>query len=327
MRKKIMTSVIAASLMISSVSVTWPAQVEAERAEITYGVNFRTSPSVTDNKIRMLKKGENVTILKKANEHWYQVRDRNGKVGYISTDDKYTNVTGQVEESYTGTIVWGVSFRTGPSTSYKRTRYLQKGEVVTIIEEVNSYWYKVRDRNGTVGYISSSSQYIDVGGGNSQPIPPASGGGSSNASTTAKKVINAGKNYLGTPYEFGSNRHSTATFDCSDFVRRAFLDATDVTLPMDSRKQAEYVKKKGNTTTNWKNLKPGDLLFYMDYKGTSKSHYTGIDKSKQRISHVSIYLGDGKVLHTYSKTSGGVRIDSIEGKHWEYRFVFGGSAL
>src|SRR5690625_6689941 len=74
MRKKIMTSVIAASLMISSVSVTWPAQVEAERAEITYGVNFRTSPSVTDNKIRMLKKGENVTILKKANEHWYQDR-------------------------------------------------------------------------------------------------------------------------------------------------------------------------------------------------------------------------------------------------------------
>lgn len=45
------------------------------------------------------------------------------------------------------------------------------------------------------------------------------------------------------------------------------------------------------------------------------------------LPHNGIYLGNGKVLQTYSKESGGVRIDSIEGRHWEYRFLFGGSTL
>ena len=147
------------------------------------------------------------------------------------------------------------------------------------------------------------------------------------AANIANKVIAAGKKYLGTPYEYGSSRSNTKTFDCSDFVRQAFKEGAGIILPGDSRSQAAYVKKIGKTTTNWRNLKPGDLMFFMAYKGTSKSNYTGINKSAQRITHVGIYLGNGKILHTYSKESGGVRIDSIAGKHWEYRFVFGGSAI
>ncbi|TYP79710.1 NlpC/P60 family protein [Paenibacillus methanolicus] len=147
------------------------------------------------------------------------------------------------------------------------------------------------------------------------------------SAATKQSVINAGMKYMGTPYENGSSRSNTSTFDCSDFVRQAFLDATGVKLPADSRSQATYVKNRSGTTTKWSNLKPGDLMFFMSYKGTSKSAYAGINKSTQRITHVGIYLGNGKVLHTYSKESGGVTISSIAGKHWEYRFVFGGSAI
>ncbi|MNH42737.1 hypothetical protein D3C79_1044980 [compost metagenome] len=40
------------------------------------------------------------------------------------------------------------------------------------------------------------------------------------ASATSKieKSISIGKKYMGTPYEFGSNRSTTRTFDCSDFT-------------------------------------------------------------------------------------------------------------
>lgn len=41
---------------------------------------------------------------------------------------------------------------------------------------------------------------------------------------TTQQVIEAGKKYMGTPYEFGSNRSNTRTFDCSDFVRQAFWE-------------------------------------------------------------------------------------------------------
>jgi cell wall-associated NlpC family hydrolase len=149
----------------------------------------------------------------------------------------------------------------------------------------------------------------------------------SNISSTRQNVIRSGLNYLGTPYLFGSSRSNTNTFDCSDFVRQAYKEGANLILPSNSRTQGAYIKDKGSVTTDWRKLKPGDIMFFMSYKGSDKSDYNGVNKSKQRITHNGIYLGNGKILHTYSTKSGGVRIDSIDNKHWEYRFLFGGSVL
>lgn len=147
------------------------------------------------------------------------------------------------------------------------------------------------------------------------------------ANSVRQNVINKGMKYLGTPYEFGSSRSNTRTFDCSDFVRQAYKEGAGITLPPYSRSQGAYIKKNGRYTTNWRDLKPGDIMFFMSYKGSKASDYSGINKSNQRITHNGIYLGNGKILQTYSIKSGGVRIDSIAGKHWEYRFLYGGSVL
>lgn len=150
------------------------------------------------------------------------------------------------------------------------------------------------------------------------------------ASDRAKNIIEKGMKYFGTPYKFGSSRSNTETFDCSDFVRQAFKEGTGIILQGNSRTQAEYVKKIGKTTTDWRQLKPGDIMFFITYKGSKSSSYAGMRRNQQSSAtnhHNGIYLGNGKILHTYSEKSGGVRVDSIEGKHWEYRFVFGGSAL
>lgn len=152
-------------------------------------------------------------------------------------------------------------------------------------------------------------------------------GQASAATSTVQNVITAGSKYMGTPYEYGSSRSNTRTFDCSDFVRQAFLDGARVRLPADSRGQGDYVKSKGNITTNWRNLNRGDLMFFMSYRGSSPSSYQGFNKMSQRITHVAIYLGNGKMLHTYSNASGGVTVSTIAGRHWEARFMFGGSAL
>src|SRR5690606_20432567 len=116
----------------------------------------------------------------------------------------------------------------------------------------------------------------------------------------AEQAIQAGMKYLGTPYEFGSSRKDTSTFDCSDFVRQAYLDGTGFLLPGDSRQQAEYIKELHGSklVKNWRNLKRGDLMFFMDYKGYTAASYEGIDRMTARVSHVGIYLGNGQVLHT-----------------------------
>jgi peptidoglycan DL-endopeptidase CwlO len=317
-------AIICGAMTLSPISAL-AANIQAQYVSVEKTVNFRESPSTSGKQIRYLKAGEELEVLSRYNSYWLKVKDSKGKVGYVSDSEKYVSMfTKSIKTDDPKTnaeIVASVSFRKGPSTSDQRIRYLKKGEKITILDEVNKYWYKAKDQNGTIGYLSTNTYYIETNFTKTNPVPTGT------RAQSVQKIIQVGKKYMGTPYEFGSNRNNTSTFDCSDFVRQVFKEAIGVVLPTNSRTQADYVKNIGKTSTSWKNLKPGDLLFFMEYKGLKASAYKGINKSKQRITHVGIYLGDGKMLHTFSKDSGGVRIDNIADRHWDYRFVFGGPAF
>jgi len=349
---KIITATLAASILVGGISTNFAPQTHAaevtsvnQEAKITWGVNLRDGAGSSHSKIRMISKGELVTVIGFASNGWLQVKDQNGNVGYISNDAKYTEAvtpassnqttggqaTSEVTATQTGITTANVNFRTGPSSSYSKIRLLSKGESVTVISKSGN-WYYAQDKNGKTGYVSAS--YVNVGNssstnGNTTSTKPSQSTSTSNSSYSQKieKVIAAGYKYLGTPYEYGSSRSNTKTFDCSDFIRQIFIDALGVTLPADSRKQGAYVKELGNVKTNINDLERGDLMFFMSYKGSSKSSYSGVNRSTERITHVGIYLGDGKVLHTYSQASGGVKTNTVTNTTWEYRFLFGGKAI
>jgi cell wall-associated NlpC family hydrolase len=130
-------------------------------------------------------------------------------------------------------------------------------------------------------------------------------------SNIRERVIQAGLKYLGTPYEFNSNRSSTATFDCSDFTRRAYYDATGKWIPGNSRTQAAFVRENGKVTSNWRNLKRGDLMFFAD-------------PTTGRIDHVAIYMGDEHILH--ATRTNGVNVQRMN-SYYNTRFTFGGNIL
>ena len=210
-----------------------------------------------------------------------------------------------------------VFFGTSPSSLLAAGIYTGDNKLVVAYKPYNTIKELSMDSSTVKNYFLGAKRISDDA--------PSSGVPSKDK--VVDKVIAVGKEYLGTPYEYGSSRSNTKTFDCSDFVRQAFLEGAGITLPSSSRSQADYVKKVGKTTTDLSKLKPGDILFFMSYKGWKESDYKGINVSKQTITHDAIYLGNGKILHTYSKDSGGVRIDTIKDTHWEWRFIFGGSAL
>ena len=105
--------------------------------------------------------------------------------------------------------------------------------------------------------------------------------------------------FYGTPYKFGGN--SSHALDCSGFVQKVFR-ANGIELPRDSRAQAKYGYK-----VSLSELKPGDLLFFKTYK--------------RDVSHVGIYIGDGKMIHATRK-GGGVKISSIYNPYYRQRFLF-----
>lgn len=324
MKKQLVSILITSSILLSGAAVM-PEQASAQTiqtARVVKSVSFREQPSTNAERIRYLSEGEAVTIFDKVNAYWFQVKDKNGIMGYVSTSSEYlaSNWTPPVLQGTNATVLSSVAFRVRPEVSSDLIRYLKSGEQLIVLEKVNSYWYKVRAVDGKTGYVSTNSKYISTT--YKEPAPPVIP-----KDVAVQKIIAAGKKYIGTPYEFGSSRANTDTFDCSDFVRQAFLDGIGLKLPADSRSQGAYVKEKGNIKTKLSQLEPGDIMFFMEYKGSSASNYSDVDKMSERITHNGIYIGDGKILQTYSKETGGVRIDTIVGSQWEKRFLFGGSPL
>lgn len=341
MKRSIMILTLSAILLSSYTAI--PGQTSAATSTtqtvttgyIENGVNLRSQPSTSGEVIGLVKKGSEVVVLDAPNSYFYKIQTENGVIGYISSSNKYISVTTQKVTStvsapttgWTGTIIYGVNMRDLPSSSGNVIKFLSKGTELTILEQSNDYFYKVKTESGQIGYVSTNEKYIQVSGSAPAPAPaPAPVLSPTVIQQQIEQIISAGMKYLGTPYEYGSSRSTTTTFDCSDFTRQAFKDALGLILPSDSRQQGEYVQDKGTDVYDIASLKRGDLIFFMSYKGSKASSYAGIDKSTERITHTAIYLGDGKMLHTYSTESGGVKVDELDGS-WTYRFLYGGSVL
>ncbi|MGG4442703.1 C40 family peptidase [Brevibacillus fortis] len=127
---------------------------------------------------------------------------------------------------------------------------------------------------------------------------------SASSSQIADQVISKGLKYKGVPYKYGSSKKTTRTFDCSSFTQRVFKEV-GVNLPRDSRQQSKVGQKVSKNQ-----LQKGDLVFFRSY-GSSSS----------RITHVAIYAGDNKLMHTYGKP--GVTTTKFKGTSWEKRFELG----
>ena len=102
----------------------------------------------------------------------------------------------------------------------------------------------------------------------------------------AAKFLKYATQFLGNRYVWGGTS-LTSGADCSGFTMSLFKKF-GYSL---SRTAAEQAYNGKAVKSN--KLKPGDLVFYHTDR-----------KNKNRISHVAIYIGDGKILHSANKTQG-----------------------
>ena len=125
----------------------------------------------------------------------------------------------------------------------------------------------------------------------------------------ADSILERGMSLIGTRYRFGGT--SEAGFDCSGFIGYLFREEAGMNLPRSTR---EMINVDAPLVAR-NNLKPGDLLFF------STSGRRG------RVSHAGIYLGDDQFIHSSSRRSGGVRIDSLGDRYWSKTFIEAKRAL
>jgi cell wall-associated NlpC family hydrolase len=111
-------------------------------------------------------------------------------------------------------------------------------------------------------------------------------------------VVRAAYSKVGRPYVWGAS--GPRAFDCSGFTRYV-MKQFGVDLPHSSRLQARMGRFVSRS-----NLQPGDLVFFATRGGG--------------ISHVGLYVGDGKMVHA-STPSTGVIISSLSERYYAARYV------
>lgn len=146
----------------------------------------------------------------------------------------------------------------------------------------------------------SSGRYGSRGRSTSSPPRPSGGGtrggtrttwpaGSTSAAAAARRVVPDAEQYIGVPYVYGGT--SPRGFDCSGFVQYVYA-RQGVDLPRTSRQMAGTGMAVSPSAGS---MAVGDLMLFTQ---------------GGRISHVAIYAGDGRFIHS-SSSGNGVRYDDL----------------
>ena len=296
--KRLMSAFLVLLVLVSCVSITATA-----KGDVKYGIAFVTgsnlrlrSKASTSSSSKVLdsaSKGEVAVVISKSG-NWYKVI-YNQQEGYMSADYLKVAKKENAELGYGVINGTSVNLRKGPGTSYGSVGKATTGDKGYIIG-INNGWYKMIF-NDKICYVRSD--YMDLTeipyenkdsaksplffrGGKSTGVPVSADAlkAAQDVATSSKlgdKMVEIAKSCLGVPYVWGGE--SMRGFDCSGLVYYVLknLGYSPNRTASTQYKMGTYVAKS--------DLQAGDLVFFA---GTSASG----------ISHVGIYVGDGKFIHS-----------------------------
>ena len=136
--------------------------------------------------------------------------------------------------------------------------------------------------------------------------PPLSTPATANRGQLLANIIATARQEMGRRYQYGGQGQGEQGFDCSGLIQYSYR-AHGIALPRTSREQAGQGTAVERSLAS---LEPGDLLTF-----TTQG---------SRVSHVGLYMGEGKFIH--SASSGGVQEsvlspDDPYGAWWYKRWI------
>lgn len=165
------------------------------------------------------------------------------------------------------------------------------GDTYEVLEDMGNGWMRVRVLD-TEGFMPVSGNATVAEVGQAQMAKIQEGALTSSESYKRQQVVNYAMQFVGGRYRYGGSDPNTGV-DCSGFTRYVMQNAAGIGINRSSGSQASQ-----GTSISADQMRPGDLLFY-----GSRSH----------ISHVAMYIGNGKIVHASTERTG------ITVSPWNYR--------
>lgn len=291
MIRKLFKGALACLLLTLVLAV--PASAETIGGATVSGTNvrLRTSPDTSSsaNIIKQMNKGTFLLVEEKCGG-WYKVVC-DGVEGYVSAD--YATFSDTLDGTYTfsaGTDGTSVNLRNAASTGGAVVKNYPANGTALTVTGVSGNWLKVRDALGVTGYVRSD--YVHYAGDAAVS--------STAAQTLGDQLADTAKAYLGYSYRWGGMSPATG-FDCSGFVNYIY----DL-YGYDLDRTAQDIYSKNGVWVSKDSLQTGDVLCF--------------GWGSQSISHVGIYVGDGKMVHASTSTTGVITSD-INSDYYTRKYV------
>ncbi|MEM9886908.1 MAG: C40 family peptidase [Bacteroidota bacterium] len=244
--------------------------------------NMRSQPKHSSELATQSTLGTPLKIYKKQN-NWFRVQTPDGYLGWLDAGgfvqmDKARYNIWKLKDKVLYAKDFGFSYALSDSSS-QVVSDLIAGNILAV-EGMAGNYIKVSYPDDRVAYVHKN-EVIEYKDWLEQEI-------------STERILSVAKQHLGRPYLWGGT--SGKAMDCSGFTKTVFYQ-NGLLLPRDASQQV-HVGIELKVDTTWQNLLPGDLLFF---------GRTASAEQKEKITHVAIYMGDGKIIHS----AGTVKIESL----------------
>ena len=293
----------------------------------TTGLRLRKAPSPAEEMLAVLPEGSLLQIIAGPqkggnNNQWFNVLAA-GKSGWV--DSTYLELTGSlvatpepepIPTPLVATLAigtWaqvsgtagtpGLNLRPSPSTAEKQIAVLAEGTKLNLLEgptkgNNGDPWYRVA-WNNSWGWVSGV-YLIPTDPPKAGESAPVASSAPTGGTARGAALVKVAMEQVGKPYVWGGT--GPDGFDCSGLTLVAARKALGVTLPRVAADQF-----KAGVPVNAADLQPGDLVFYANTYGPG-------------ITHVGIYIGDGRWVSALSEEYG-IKVISLDVPYWKTRYA------
>lgn len=217
--------------------------------------------------------GTPLTILKHT-PGWSLIQTPEGYISWVDnggivslTDEEFTDWKAADKLIYLNS--YGASY-VNPDTKSQVVSDLVAGNIIEVVGERNGF-YEIKYPDGKKAFIEKekAKPYLEW---------------VASVDQSEEDLVASAKKMMGSPYLWGGT--SPKGMDCSGFTKTVFF-LNGLIIPRDASQQI-HTGELVDSTKNFENLVPGDLLFF-GKKAT--------DTSKERVVHVGMWIGDNKFIH------------------------------